>query len=381
MKPEDRKTRVGPYFSTGACAGNWGPSLVFSTCLLAVAMAGTALARETATTPATAPAATASADQAAPMPAMPPDFPAMGEPAPPRTQLHELYLRLHRFTLAWPAYVVAFLLLLTGVVWHKRWPRLAGLALLGLGTAFMLAGFLIRWRLAGRPWYLPPVTGQFEVVTSTAMFAALVSLVLEGIRPRSFFALAGALVAAAAGLCAFLFAERMNAEIAPVAGVLNNWILPLHVGTIILGYVMIGMGLVISLAYLLAGALPRVRSAGAARSAGADLSADPPAGLLAELDRCNLIAAQLACWLVGAGTVLGAYWADYSWGRWWGFDAKETWALITWIVYLGIIHLRYLVPARTRGAWTAGLTVAGAAVMFFNWVIVTYYLPSLHGYA
>lgn len=306
------------------------------------------------------------------------------QPSPAKAWAEHTYNGLYRFTLVWVGYGLAFLLMLLAVVQrHKRWPRKAGLAVMLVSTLALAAGVGIRWWLSGRPWYLPPVVNQFESVVGSALLGAVLALGMEKIWPKNFFALGAAFFAMIALLCGFLMPQAMRAEIAPPAGVLNNWILPLHVATIIMGYSLIGIGLVISVLYLVSLARASVRARSQSLSASADLTTPDSltAGPLAELDRCNLIVAQLACWLVGIGTILGAYWADYSWGRWWGFDAKETWALITWIVYLGIIHIRYVVPARRRGLWTAGLSLAGAFVMLFNWVIVKYLLPSLHGYA
>jgi ABC-type transport system involved in cytochrome c biogenesis permease subunit len=90
---------------------------------------------------------------------------------------------------------------------------------------------------------------------------------------------------------------------------------------------------------------------------------------------------QLAAWLVTLGTVLGAVWGDFAWGRWWGWDPKETWALMTAIIFIGIVHLRLVVPARHRGWATAVACLVGAAVMLFNWIGVNYFLTGLHSYA
>ena len=58
------------------------------------------------------------------------------------------------------------------------------------------------------------------------------------------------------------------------------------------------------------------------------------------IDACNVVVLQLAFWLLGVGIILGAVWADQSWGRPWGWDPKETFALVTWIVYLVVVHTR-----------------------------------------
>jgi len=112
-----------------------------------------------------------------------------------------------------------------------------------------------------------------------------------------------------------------------------------------------------------------------------DLSGQAPTGALAGIDRCNLIVAQLACWTLVVGTVLGAYWADFAWARPWGWDPKETWALITTLIYVAIVHVRFAAPQRHRGIVTAVLCMLGCAAMLFNWIVVNYLLTGLHSYA
>ncbi len=100
---------------------------------------------------------------------------------------------------------------------------------------------------------------------------------------------------------------------------------------------------------------------------------------LATLDLCNLVVLQLAFWVLGAGIICGAIWADQSWGRPWGWDPKETFALVTWIVYLIVVHVR--VATEDKAWWTAVLSVIGFFVMLFNWIGVNFFLVGLHSYA
>ncbi len=76
------------------------------------------------------------------------------------------------------------------------------------------------------------------------------------------------------------------------------------------------------------------------------------------------------------GILLGALWADRAWGRWWAFDPKETWALITWMVMLAAVHVR-----RDAEGARAVLAMAGLAVMTWSWFGVNLLLPGLHAYA
>jgi ABC-type transport system involved in cytochrome c biogenesis permease subunit len=126
---------------------------------------------------------------------------------------------------------------------------------------------------------------------------------------------------------------------------------------------------------------PRARDhAGRATDRAASLHPrDRARSFLATLDLCNLVVLQLAFWVLGVGIVLGAIWADQSWGRPWGWDPKETFALVTWIVYLIIVHVRFVTA--DKAWWTAVLSVLGFFIMLFNWIGVNFFLVGLHSYA
>jgi ABC-type transport system involved in cytochrome c biogenesis permease subunit len=87
-------------------------------------------------------------------------------------------------------------------------------------------------------------------------------------------------------------------------------------------------------------------------------------------------------WLT-LGILTGAIWAQNAWGRYWGWDPKETWALITWLWYLLILHVRPL--RRWRGRRLALLAVSGFGIVLFTfagvpWLVHTVRLESLHGF-
>ena len=103
-----------------------------------------------------------------------------------------------------------------------------------------------------------------------------------------------------------------------------------------------------------------------------------PAWLL-NFDWMHLIMLNMVFVLLFVGIILGAVWADYSWGRPWGWDPKEVFAMNTWIIYAILIHIRFVV--KQRGLWTAWLSVAGTAMMAFNWWVVNFFIVGLHSYA
>lgn len=84
--------------------------------------------------------------------------------------------------------------------------------------------------------------------------------------------------------------------------------------------------------------------------------------------------------MVSIGTYLGGVWANESWGRYWGWDAKETWALVTVLVYAFILHMR-LIP-KISGLFAYNLaTLFGWATVLMTYYGVNYYLSGLHSYA
>lgn len=97
------------------------------------------------------------------------------------------------------------------------------------------------------------------------------------------------------------------------------------------------------------------------------------------MDWSHLIILNMVFIMLFVGTVLGAVWADYSWGRPWGWDPKEVFALNTWLVYAVLIHSRF--AAREKGIWTAWLSIVGCLMMVFNWCFVNFYIVGLHSYA
>lgn len=286
-----------------------------------------------------------------------------------------------------------------------------------------------------------PIKNQFESVLFSAWFGALVGLVLELRKGKSVFgagsSFVGWLSLTAIFATPYVFKREIGGEIGQAAGVLMSYWLYIHVTVVTASYALIGMSFCLGVWWLIryvmaygtmsrlparqlsadaaerdediyrvgggagpaagAGALsmwqtlamllfvrrPQAPSqAAAAQSAASDASPadqDRTRSFLATLDLCNLVVLQLAFWLLGVGIILGAVWADQSWGRPWGWDPKETFALVTWIVYLIIVHVRFVTP--DKAFWTAVLSVIGFFVMLFNWIGVNFFLVGLHSYA
>jgi cytochrome c-type biogenesis protein CcsB len=259
--------------------------------------------------------------------------------------------------------------------------------LLAAGVGMHGVGFVARCLIAERF----AIQNQFESMTGLSLFAVLVALGIMVWRKQWLFGAA----AAAVGFMVLVTATQTaipGQSIEREAAILNTSVLlKYHVTTVLVSYGLIALGFVVSLFYLAAHYFVKQPAAtmvvaggdGTASVMGAALSEDAPATksrLLDDMDKAQMIILQLAFWTLGVGILLGAWWADHSWGRWWAFDPKETWALITWIVYLIVIHVRMARP-RGKGLTTAWLSVIGFFVMLWTYFGVNLLLPGLHAYA
>jgi len=100
---------------------------------------------------------------------------------------------------------------------------------------------------------------------------------------------------------------------------------------------------------------------------------------LEALDELSYKVVGFAFPLLSLCIITGAIWANYAWGTYWSWDPKETWSLITWIIYAGYLHARLMYGWKgKRAAW---LVVLGFAAVLFTFFGVNYFLPGLHSYA
>jgi len=300
------------------------------------------------------------------------------------------YFRTKNLTWVWVLYLLAIVPLLMSVIYRWTWARAAGLGLFVVAFGLHTAALLLRWYLAQR-W---PNSNMFEAVTTAAWFGGAVALVLEGLvrrtAVRNLFALGSAAASMAAMMAAYYLPVQLNAHIGNRMPILHDIWLYIHTNVIIASYCLIAMAgasALLYLAYRLLGGSAAVATAGgagalilAAGPADSFLKQEPSRTTAGQvLDAATLVLMELAFVLLWAGIVMGAIWADHSWGRPWGWDPKEVFALNTFIVFLLLVHIRLKV--RDKGLWTAVLAVAGCAVMLFNWIVVNFVITGLHSYA
>ncbi|MFN2496077.1 MAG: c-type cytochrome biogenesis protein CcsB [Pseudonocardiaceae bacterium] len=224
---------------------------------------------------------------------------------------------------------------------------------------------VLRGSAAGRvPW------GNMYEFTSAICFVAVLAWLLVLYRQRdSAPALRrlGAFVLLPVVVLLFLGGTVLYAEAAPLIPALNSYWIAIHVSAAASATGILLVSGVASMLYLV-----RKRAGPAARIAAALPGSDT-------LDRVAYRTAVIAFPIWTFGVLTGAIWAEAAWGRYWGWDPKETVALVAWVVYAGYLHAR--ATAGWRGSPAAWINVVGFAVMLFNLFFVNIVIAGLHSYA
>ncbi|MDQ1249542.1 MAG: C-type cytochrome biosis protein CcsB [Actinomycetota bacterium] len=242
-----------------------------------------------------------------------------------------------------------------------------GMSLTWLATGLLLIGVVLRGMSAGRvPW-----GNMYEFSITAALAVAVAFLVLS---LRHDVRWLGVFVVGAVLLTLGLAVTVLYTESAQLVPALKSWWLVIHVSAAIICAGGFTLSFVLSGAYL-------IRARGERRSPdglpAGWLSSRLPAS--AKLDRLayQVVAFTFPLWTFAV--IAGAIWAENAWGRYWGWDPKETWAFITWVIYAGYLHAR--ATAGWKGQRAAWICVAAFAAFIFNYFGVNIFMTGLHSYA
>jgi len=233
--------------------------------------------------------------------------------------------------------------LLIGVILHA----------LGFGTRYAAAGYT-------------PITDLFESLSFFSMAIAGVFLVVE---VRFHLRVLGAFVAPLAFAMGF-FPAFLPGEIAGLPPALNSYWLPVHVLLLFIGDAVFAVAFGAGVMYLLQERQVKGKKMGAIFRRLPSLEV---------LDEINYKCLTVGFPLLTLGIITGSIWAEYAWGSYWSWDPKETWSLITWILYAALLHARLTVGWRGRKA--AILAIVGFCAVLFTFLGVNLLLPGLHSYS
>lgn len=248
----------------------------------------------------------------------------------------------------------------------RRAAARVGVAVSAVGLLIHGAGVITRGIAANRvPW-----GNMYEFTTTGALFVMAVFLIMLMFRDLRFL---GTLITGLTLVMLMAGAIAYPTPVAPLMPALQSYWLVIHVSIAVLASAIFTLTFCLSALQLIK---TRQERAGKAEASKGFLRLVPaPAAL-----------EQLAYRLNGIGFILwtftlmaGAIWAEAAWGRYWGWDAKEVWTFVIWVVYAGYLHARATRGWEgTRAAW---LSITGYLCVIFNFTVVNIYFAGLHSYS
>ena len=241
---------------------------------------------------------------------------------------------------------------------------------------FTVVGLLLHTVGLGLRWYESyqlgyghiPLSNMYEALVSMAWCIVLVLILMEQkFKTETMGAFVFPIVSLAMAYASL--APTVQDEIEPLIPALqSNW-LTYHVLTCFLGYAAFAVSFGASIAFLL-------KQKDAPPTTEEDSATLPALDLLDEIIYKGNAVGFL---LLAIGIITGAVWANYAWGSYWSWDPKETWSLITWLIYAVFLHAR--LTRGWRGRKTAILSIIGFCGVLFTFLGVNYVLSGLHSYA
>ncbi|MES2587415.1 MAG: cytochrome c biogenesis protein CcsA [Bacteroidota bacterium] len=245
---------------------------------------------------------------------------------------------------------------------EKRFKRISTpfVVLLLIIFLYHAYGLSLRWYISGHaPW-----SNGYEALIFISWIAVLIGFIFGRKYP--------VVLALAAILAYFMLfvahLEMLDPEITPLAPVLKSFWLKIHVAIITGSYAFLGVGAILGLLNL---TLYNFRF----KNNGQRLTAN-----INEISAISELIITLGLFMLTIGTFLGGIWANESWGRYWGWDPKETWALVSVLVYAVILHFRYIPALSGRFTYNM-MSLWGYTAILFTFFGVNFYLTGLHSYA
>jgi len=235
------------------------------------------------------------------------------------------------------------------------------IVVLGIAFAYHTFGMILRWYVSGHtPW-----SDGYEVLLLSAW-----SVLLAGFSflRYSKIALAGTVFLAFLILTTAAHSSY-DPQLTNLIPMLKSYWLIIHVATLTIGYGFLGLGFILGLICLILYLFITHKNAERLEM------------ILEELTRINELALTIGLFLVTIGTFFGAVWANESWGRYWGWDAKETWSLAIIIAYSMILHFRLVPFMKGNYIFNVGAVISIGTVIMTFLGINYYFTKSIHSYA
>lgn len=259
--------------------------------------------------------------------------------------------------------VIMLILVFSNLFNEKKWINISLKVFYVLIIVFFVLqtfGLALRWYIAGRaPW-----SNGYESMIYIGWVTVLAGLIFA--RKSQMTIAATSILASIILMVAHL--SWMDPEITNLVPVLKSYWLTIHVSVITASYGFLALAALLGFFNLLLMILKKPKNFGMLQQR------------IKELNYINERSIIIGLYLLTIGTFLGGVWANESWGRYWGWDPKETWALVTILVYTFIAHLSYMPGVKTDYSFSL-LTLVGFSSVIMTYFGVNYYLSGLHSYA
>jgi cytochrome c-type biogenesis protein CcsB len=277
------------------------------------------------------------------------------------------YNKINIFNMLFKYYPIVGLLMMvflfSDIFNDKKWKKTAvnvlSVILVGL-LIVHTAGLAARWYIAGHaPW-----SNGYEAMLLVAWTAVVMGFIFSRNNKMT-------LAAAAILACVVLFVANMNflnPQITDLVPVLKSYWLMIHVAVMVGSYAPLTLAVLLAFMNLLLMIFKTENNKTKLNN------------IIKELTYIIEMNITVGLFMAVIGTFLGGVWANESWGRYWGWDPKETWALIIVLYYAMMLHLRFIPKANGRYLFNL-LAVLGFSVILMTYFGVNYYLSGLHSYA
>ena len=259
--------------------------------------------------------------------------------------------------------LIMILLLIQQILKERKWRNYIikfAFVLVGIGFLAHTIGLVGRWFISGHaPW-----SNAYESVIYIAWATILAGFIFS--RKSLMTVAATAILSSLLLMVAAL--NWLDPEITNLVPVLDSYWLIIHVAIITASYGFLALGALLGFLNLI---LMVIQSSKNKSRIAASLK---------ELTFINEMSITTGLFMLSVGTFLGGIWANESWGRYWGWDPKETWALASMLIYIFVLHMRFI--PKIKGIFAFNL----ASIVAYSSIIMTYfgvnfYLSGLHSYA
>ena len=288
-------------------------------------------------------------------------------PSANKIKLEILYNHTNVFEKLWPLYfLVGFVLLIFSFVkilkpsFKLNFFSNTAMGLLILFFVAHTAGLAIRWYISGHaPW-----SNGFESMVYIAWATVLAGFIFSKHSPITLAA-----TSILAGLILFVaHLSWMDPKVTNLVPVLQSYWLSIHVSMITASYGFLGLGALLGFITVLLFAVRNSKNEARINSS------------ILELNAINEMSLLIGLTMISVGNFLGGVWANESWGRYWSWDPKETWALVTILVYAVVVHLRFIKSIYNAFNYSVISLLAFTSVLM-TYFGVNYYLAGMHSYA